>query len=115
MNRIIVAGSRGWTDYLKIDHVLRDIVKQDDMLITGGARGVDTLASRWASVNMIKNTIVNAEWDKYGKSAGYLRNQKMAEMATHLIAFWDGKSKGTKHMIDIAIDRGLWVKVIEGI
>ena len=52
------------------------------------------------------------QWDKYGKKAGYLRNVEMAENANALIAFWDGKSKGTKHMIDIATERNLPIRVI---
>ena len=48
------------------------------------------------------NIVMNADWEKHGKSAGYKRNQEMANVSTHLIAFWDGKSRGTKHMIDIA-------------
>ena len=48
------------------------------------------------------NIVMNADREKHGKSAGYKRNQEMANVSTHLIAFWDGKSRGTKHMIDIA-------------
>lgn len=53
------------------------------------------------------NIVMNANWEKHGKSAGYKRNQEMANVSTHLIAFWDGKSRGTKHMIDIAKRDGL--------
>ena len=53
-----------------------------------------------------------ADWNKYGKSAGYKRNEEMAKYADALIAFWDGKSKGTKHMIDLAKRYGLKVKVV---
>ncbi len=52
-----------------------------------------------------------ANWTAYGMSAGYKRNQQMAENADALIALWDGESKGTKHMIDIATQKGLWVHV----
>ena len=52
-----------------------------------------------------------ADWDKYGKRAGYLRNVQMAEYADALLAFWDGESRGTKNMIDEALSRGLKVGV----
>ena len=53
-----------------------------------------------------------ADWKKYGKSAGYVRNSEMAEVAESLIAFWDGKSRGTKNMIDIAKNKGLKVRIV---
>ena len=53
-----------------------------------------------------------ADWDTHGRSAGYKRNIQMGHYGTHLLAFWDGKSKGTGSMIDIALRYGLWVKVI---
>lgn len=52
------------------------------------------------------------DWDSFGKKAGALRNIEMAKYGETLIAFWDGKSKGTKHMIDTAKERGLKVKVV---
>ena len=56
--------------------------------------------------------IYPAQWDKYGKRAGYRRNEQMAEVADGLIAFWDGQSKGTKHMIDIMTEKNLPTKVV---
>ena len=53
-----------------------------------------------------------ADWEQYGPRAGYIRNSEMAKVATHLIAFWDGRSKGTKHMIDIARKAGLYVLAV---
>ena len=53
-----------------------------------------------------------ANWNKFGKSAGFRRNEQMAEVADALIAFWDGKSHGTKHMIEIMENKKLLVKVI---
>lgn len=57
-------------------------------------------------------TIFKADWDKHGKAAGFKRNTEMAKYADALIAFWDGKSKGTKHMIDTAKSHNLKVRVI---
>ena len=74
----------------------------DVTIVSGGARGVDKMGERYAKEHDINLIVMNADWDTHGKSAGYKRNQEMANVSTHLIAFWDGKSRGTKHMIDIA-------------
>ena len=66
------------------------------------ARGVDFLGGLWAHNRGIPVAEFPADWDKYGKRAGYLRNEEMARNAEALIAIWNGKSPGTKHMIDIA-------------
>ena len=57
--------------------------------------------------------IYPAQWKKFGKRAGYRRNEQMAEVADALIAFWDGSSRGTKHMIDIMNEKNLLVRVVE--
>lgn len=59
----------------------------------------------------MKLKLYPADWKKYGSSAGYIRNDEMAKYADCLIAFWDGKSKGTKHMIDLAVKRKIKVKL----
>ena len=81
-------------------------------IVSGTAAGADTLGERYAQEKGYEVKKFPAQWDLYGKSAGYKRNQQMAEYADGLIAFWDGKSKGTKHMIDIANKMGLKVRVI---
>ena len=53
-----------------------------------------------------------AEWEKHGKAAGYKRNARMADNADGLLAVWDGESRGTKHMIREAVDRGLEIRVV---
>ena len=109
--RTIIAGSRK-IDYFGI--VNAAIIKSDieiSCVLCGDAPGVDVLGADWANLNSITVEHYPAEWDRYGKSAGYKRNVLMAESAEALIAIWDGKSKGTKHMIDIAKSKGLHVKV----
>ena len=66
---------------------------------SGDAAGADTMGARWANNNNIPIKHFPAEWDRYGKSAGYIRNAEMGEYADALIAFWNGHSTGTKHMI----------------
>jgi len=82
-------------------------------VVSGTARGADKWGERYARRFNYIITKFPADWNKYGKSAGYIRNKQMAEYADHLIAFWDGESKGTKHMINLATKQGIIVDVIE--
>jgi hypothetical protein len=81
------------------------------------AQGADRMGQSFAKEFKVPLKIMNADWNKYGKSAGYIRNQEMSTYAKQdpdsgiLIAFWDQESKGTKHMIDIATKDGLQVFV----
>lgn len=104
--KLIVAGGRDFTDTNRMIAELQKLVESGEItdspeLVCGMARGADMLAySLWANNKMpIHNFPAN--WDKYGKSAGYRRNQEMGEFADAAVCFWDGNSKGTKHMIDI--------------
>lgn len=80
-------------------------------VLSGGARGADKLGERWAVDNDIPYELWLADWEKHGKAAGQIRNRQMAENAEALIAFWDGRSRGTKNMIDTAKELGLEVRV----
>lgn len=116
--KIVIAGGRDFLDYNllreKVNKILQEKrVTHKIVIISGCARGADTLGLRYASENVFDVEEYPAEWDKYGKKAGYMRNVEMAENANALIAFWDGKSKGTKHMIDIATERNLPIRVIK--
>ena len=81
-------------------------------IVSGTARGVDQLGEEYAKRNDLAVKKFPADWDRFGKSAGYKRNKQMAEYANALVAFWDGRSRGTKHMIDLAKAAGLSVSVI---
>lgn len=115
--RVIVAGSRTLTNYLsfreKLIRYLNTLDSSDIEIITGMAsNGPDDMAyhlARWDLKLLWKE--MPADWDQYGKSAGYIRNTEMVSVATHLFAMWDGKSKGTRHMIDIAKLKGIPVKL----
>ncbi len=104
--KLIIAGGRDFTDTNRMIAELQKLVESGEItdspeLVCGMARGADMLAySLWANNKMpIHNFPAN--WDKYGKSAGFRRNQEMGEFADAAVCFWDGNSKGTKHMIDI--------------
>lgn len=107
----IIAGSRNIWDYNKVKAAVKNSGFDIDTVVSGTAGGVDRLGERWAKDNDIDVKRFPAEWGKYGKRAGYLRNKKMAEIADALVAIWDGKSKGTKHMINIAEEKGLKVYI----
>lgn len=113
--RTIIAGGRNFNDYefagKEIDYFF-NLLSSHPTVVSGGARGADRLGEKYAVENDLKLRQFPAEWDTYGKSAGYRRNVQMADYAEALLAFWDGESKGTKHMIDIALDKGLLVKVV---
>ena len=98
--RIIVAGSRDFNNYEVLDKILScEINPPFDTIISGDARGADSLGAEWADKHGIPVKYFPAYWETYGKGAGFIRNAEMGEYADMLIAFWDGKSKGTAHMI----------------
>lgn len=109
--RTIIAGSRDCNDMDKLLEALEVCGWIPSVVISGCARGADKLGERWAELLKVPCEKYPANWDLYGKSAGYRRNEEMADNADALIALWDGESRGTKHMIDIAKRKGLHVYV----
>ena len=122
--RIIIAGSRDFNDYELLKKSAIEIITKKTMLpdltriVSGGARGADTLGERFANEMGLEISRFIPDWDGLGKRAGYVRNAEMAKFAVEddndgmLIAFWDGQSRGTKHMIDLAKRYGLEVHVV---
>ena len=112
---LIVAGGRDFTNYKllkeKLDFLLSNTDKEEVTILCGKAKGADSLGERYANENEIDVWEYPADWSK-GKQAGYLRNAQMADDGTHLVAFWNGGSRGTKHMIDLATKKGLIVRVV---
>jgi hypothetical protein len=110
--RVLVCGGRDYADQHKVDGYLTLLNRAHPFveLIEGGARGADELAGRWAIDHGIKHTRVLAEWGKYGKRAGVLRNQQMLDMNPDLVIAFPG-GRGTAHMVSIAKAKG--TKVIE--
>lgn len=116
--KVVIAGSRGFSNYKllyeKCNEILREKRKTHNIIIISGhARGADLSGEKYASDMGFDLEIFPAEWKKFGKSAGFRRNEQMAEVADGLIAFWDGKSHGTKHMIDIAEEKGINTRVVK--
>ena len=114
-NRIIIAGSRTCPEqndelFIKVHNIIHNL--SDIEIVSGTAKGADRFGECFANRLKIPLKRFPADWDTHGKSAGYVRNKQMAEYATHLIAIWDGKSKGTKNMIDLAKEYNLKTRVI---
>lgn len=115
--RVIIAGTRTFTDYTLLqrecNHLLSEKQRTHNIIVVSGtARGADTLGERYARERGFQLRRFPADWDKDGKKAGMLRNYRMADNADALIAFWDGTSRGTANMIDIARKKNLPVRVI---
>lgn len=115
--RVIIAGGRYFSDYEllkeKCDEFLHDKTGEEIVIISGHASGADSLGERYAQERGYKIETYPADWKKYGRAAGPIRNEQMANIANALIAFWDGKSKGTKSMINLAKKKGLLVFVAQ--
>ena len=116
--KVIVAGGRDFDNYeflkKKLDETfesLGDLDAHPIEIISGMADGADTLGIKYTKEHKLTMVLYPANWDKYPRMAGILRNMNMLVTATHLVAFWDGKSHGTKHMIEIAKEKGIpvWI------
>ena len=113
--KVIVAGSRTITDkritWDAIDHARSELDWDIDEIVSGLAKGPDTHGKEYGHLNNILVAEFPADWNRYGRSAGYRRNREMAVYADALVAVHDGQSKGTQHMIDLARNHGLTVLV----
>lgn len=103
--KLAIVGSRDFNNY---DAVVYNVSKYFDYgcaiseIVSGGANGADALGKKLAKDLNIKYTEFPADWNTHGKSAGYIRNAEIVKNADKIIAFWDGKSKGTMHTINLA-------------
>ena len=99
--KYIIAGGRDFNNRNILYKVLNEnrYSKNITEIVSGDARGADSLGAEWANVNGISLIHFPAKWEMYGKSAGFIRNADMGAYADAAIIFWDGVSKGTKHMI----------------
>jgi len=107
--KTIIAGSRTITDY----DLLLDVIKESGFCITsvvsGCAKGVDTLGELYAKENNLPLHTYVPNWDKFGKKAGYMRNIEMSRIAEALIVIIENNSRGSTHMLNIAKEKGLKV------
>ena len=113
--KVIIAGSRDFYDYDFLKEKCKFYLQNklpNVIIVSGGATGTDSLGEKFAEEMNLEIIIKKPDWNKYGKSAGPKRNKEMSEISDGLIAFWDGKSRGTKNMIETATQNGLIVKVV---
>lgn len=112
--RVIVAGSRGFFEYDLMSRELDKLFNESKQfaghnikIISGMADGADSLAIRYADERKLTKILFPANWKRFSRVAGFLRNEDMLSVATHLVVFWDGTSSGTNHMIEIAKAKGI--------
>ena len=114
MFKVIIAGGRDFSDYeflkLTMDHLLSNITSEIG-IVCGMAKGADLLGKRYANEKGYKVFCFPADWSSFGKSAGFVRNEEMAQNADALVAFWNGNSRGTQHMIKTAERYKLKIRV----
>ena len=116
--RLVIAGCRDYNNYFRLSQEVKKYIKSlgenySIIIISGGASGADALGEKFAKKHKLQVERYPAEWDKYGKFAGPRRNAQMAKAADAVIVFWDGKSRGTKNMIECAKKENKPYKIIE--
>jgi len=116
MFKIIVAGSRSFQDYglmvQKLDSLFVHKEPGAIQIVSGTAQGADRLGERYARQRGLAVKQFPADWDRFGNRAAFVRNEAMAEYADALVLFWDGQSHGSAHMLRIARERKLQVRVV---
>lgn len=111
--KLAIVGSRSFDDYKLLQRTLKKYEPKVTHVISGGARGADSLAEKWAQENNKELTTFIPDWDTHGNSAAWKRNNKIVEAADGVIAFWDGKSKGTQHSFKICKRTNTPLKIVK--
>lgn len=101
-SHLAIIGSRTFDDYNLLKTEL-DKLSKVDLICSGGALGADSLGEKWAKESGVRTLIFKPDWNKYGKSAGMIRNKDIISNSDGVICFWDGKSKGTKNSIELSL------------
>ena len=113
--KVIVAGSRDFEDYALLKKFLdKLVIFRSDFteIVSGTARGADKLGERYAQEHNLAIKRFPADWEKYGKAAGHIRNRQMAEYADACVVFWDGQSKGSANMVKVALELKLPLVIV---
>jgi len=108
-----IVGSRTFDNYNLLEKEIFNQISLEaiECVISGGARGADTLAEKFADKYNIPKMIYKANWDKYGNIAGFLRNNDIVKNSDFIIAFWNGRSRGTQDTMTKAqaSNKKLWI------
>ena len=113
--KVIVAGSRDFKDYALLKEFLdKLVIFRSDFteIVSGTASGADKFGERYAQEHNLAIKRFPADWEKYGKAAGHIRNRQMAEYADACVVFWDGQSKGSVNMAKVARELKLPLVVV---
>jgi len=117
MVKIAVIGSRNFSDYNffreKLEYLIKDLGEEIDYISGGCKSGGDALIKKYCDENQYELVEHLPDWNLHGKKAGFLRNQLIIDDATHLIAYWDGVSKGTLSSIKMAEKKGIPIKIVK--
>ncbi len=100
--KLAVIGSRTFNDYDLLECAIKKISMNIVLIVSGGAKGADSLGEKYAHQNDIPTLIFKPDWKRYGRGAGMVRNKEIISNCDAVIAFWDGISKGTKNSLDLA-------------
>ena len=113
--KVIVAGSREFYDYSLLKDFLDNcftLRRNCSEIVSGTARGADKFGERYAQEHNLAIKRFPADWEKYGKAAGHIRNRQMAEYADACVVFWDGQSKGSANMVKVALELKLPLVIV---
>lgn len=108
--RIGIVGSRDYPDLNQVREYVRTLPR-GTVVVTGGAKGVDTVAEEEARRRKLKVVVHRAQWEKHAKSAGIIRNKVLVNDCDEVVAFWDNESAGTKNTISVASKAGKLLRV----
>ena len=100
--KLLIAGSRSITEFDLAPYIPPEV----DLIITGGANGVDTLAEQYADAHKISKLVLRPQYGRYGRGAPLKRNEAMVQIADAVLVIWDGTSKGTLHTVRFAEKSG---------
>lgn len=106
--KLLIIGSRTITDF----DLSGCIPKDAELIISGGAKGIDTLAEQYADSHGVEKLIVRPEYEKFGRAAPIKRNEKMVDIADEILAIWDGESNGTKYTLNYAMKNSKKIREI---
>ena len=110
--RLAIVGSRKIKN-IDLHEYIKDLGEQPDVIVSGGANGVDTLAAEYAKSNGIELVVIRPDYDRYGRAATHIRNRQIVEQADAVLAIWDGESRGTLSTINIARRLQKMIKVVK--
>lgn len=108
---VAVIGSRNFSDYNLLESTLISMPKITQ-IISGGAKGADSLAATYAVQHQLPLVIFKPDWKTYGKGAGIVRNRQIMEVAEMVVAFWDGTSKGTANSLKLAKSNDIPIRIV---